>query len=109
MGESGCHNQRARTRGKNCDAHCHGVLQSLFEKGGLAAGGGFAMRWVRRLVARPAEKGQSIDLRDPNEHQLSKVVVCLPTALGCHLLEAATSEGRRFLDSSRPSNTFDRA
>jgi len=33
--------------------------------------------------------------------------LCLPTALGCHLMEAETSVRRRFWGSSRTSNSLD--
>jgi len=35
--------------------------------------------------------------------------LCLPTALGCQLMEAETSVRRRFLGSSQASNGLDRA
>jgi len=46
-------------------------------------------------------------LRDTNQHQLSRAILCLPTAPGCQLWEAGTSVGRRFLGSSQASKAID--
>jgi hypothetical protein len=43
-----------------------------------------------------------------NQHSLLRSIYCLPTALGCQLIEAATSVRRRFWGSSKASNALDR-
>jgi hypothetical protein len=45
-------------------------------------------------------------LRDTNQHKLSGTILCLPAALGCQLIEAATSVRRRFLGSSQASDAL---